>query len=196
MRRLSLAAAALVLLAALAGCGLFRDKPSPRETGIIYSPNGEPLSGGPLDHPACADALDRWFDRVDRDHDGTIDLGEFLADAERQFAAMDLDKSGVLTPAELAQYRAPYLANTREREARNGGDSDDDADRRRRRGGDSNEPPIGVDRADPVMLADVGLHNEVTRDEFLAYARRNFAALDRDKTGKIDRAAIVATCKR
>src|SRR5690348_74980 len=45
----------------------------------LYSPAGEPLNGGALGEPSCADALSAWFERVDSDHGGTIDRGEFLA---------------------------------------------------------------------------------------------------------------------
>lgn len=178
-------AAAACLLIALCGCGVLTGKKAPElAPGILYSPNGEPLSGGPLDDPKCEDALGKWFDRVDQDHDGKIDLPEFLADARRQFAAMDLDKSGVLTPSVLAQYRQPYLAD------REGGE--DESDRKRRAAAAGNV----IDRADPVMLADVSLRNQVTRDQFLAYARRNFASLDRARAGHIDRDSLLASCKR
>ena len=78
----------------------------------------EPLSTAPTAkryraarsvRPHATDAIRRWFARVDADHDGAISLGEFMADARRQFGVMDLEHTGVLTPAVLAQYRAPYL---------------------------------------------------------------------------------------
>jgi Ca2+-binding EF-hand superfamily protein len=172
-----LALVALAILA-LASCS---DDDKPMRAGPLYSPNGEPLSGGPLGEPSCADALGSWFARVDTDHDGTIDEGEFLADANRQFAAMDLDKSGALTPSELAQYRAPYVRPVRRPDYQN------DAGR---------GPPPQEDVEDPVMVADTALRNRVTRDDFLAYARRNFASLDRDHDGTLDRAEVLAACKR
>ena len=105
----------LALLPALAACSshLDPDPPAPRPTGPLYSPNGEPLSGGPLGNPSCQDALGRWFDRLDSSHAGTIDLAAFLADAKRQFAAMDLNRDGEITPDELARYRVAYMADLR-----------------------------------------------------------------------------------
>jgi hypothetical protein len=189
--RMRAAVAALALLA-LAACGLFggREKEREAKPGPLYSPNGEPLSGGPLGDLKCEDAMRRWFARVDADHDGSIDAAEFLADARRQFAAMDLDKSGVLTPSVLARYRAPYLAEQPREEPPD--ESDSDREKRRQR---DREPPIGKDRADPVMIADVNLRNRVTLDDFLASARRNFAALDVNKNGRLSSDEMLATCK-
>jgi hypothetical protein len=52
------------------------------------------------------------------------------------------------------------------------------------------------DRADPVMLADTGLRNRVTRDEFMAYAQRNFATLDHHHDGRLERYEVLAACSR
>ncbi len=196
--RMRAALAALACLA-LCACSFFDKEPPKAPPGPVYSPNGEPLSGGALGDPKCEDAMQRWFAKADADHDGTIDLGEFLSDARRQFAAMDLEHTGVLTPAVLAQYRAPYLAERGRREARNDeGDDDDDSDddqqRGRRRRDSGRGPPAGQDRADPVMMADVNLRNRVTLDDFVAYARRNFAVLDTGKNGRLSSAEVVATC--
>jgi len=178
------AALLLLLLPAVSGC-FWRDH-APTQRGTLYSPNGEPLSGGRLGHPSCADALGRWFDRVDANHDGAIDRNEFLADAARQFALMDLDKDGVLTPAELAQYRAPYAEAPQVEEA----PAQDDERRRELR-----PTRAGPERPDPVMLADTGLHNRVTREEFLAFASRTFAGLDADHDGRVTRAELTALCR-
>ena len=197
MRRGRVALAAALTLA-LGSCGYFRDRPPVRQ-GPIFSPNGEPLSGGPLGDPSCADAMRTWLARVDTNHVGAIDLNEFLADARRQFAAMDLEKSGVLTPPVLAQYRAPY-STTQPGERAEEEDQDDEQRRRSRRGlimgdSDDNGPPPTLERADPVMIADVSLRNRVTLDEFLAYERGNFASLDGNHDGRLDRDELVATCQ-
>jgi EF hand len=182
----------LVAVLALGGCFGHHDRELP--AGPIYSPNGEPLSGGPLGHPACDAAMARWFDRVDANHDDTIDVAEFLADARRQFAAMDLAKDGVLVPAELAQYRAPYADA---RLLRQEEEPPEPQARGRRTGPDrsSTSIPISLDRADPVMMADVTLHNRVTLAEFVTYSRRNFASLDANHDGRLSRDEVLATCK-
>jgi len=171
-------ACALLAVALLASCGHGDDDDAPKGVPRLYSPNGEPLNGGPLGFPSCETAMSRWFDRTDRDHDGTIDLAEFLADARRQFALMDLDKDGVLTPAELAAYRLPY-----------------EGEPAAQRSGDKKRRAYN-DQPDPVMLADVGLHNKVTLADFLAYARRQFADLDRDRDGHIEKAEALRVCAK
>jgi hypothetical protein len=104
----------LALLPALSACSSHHDRaqPSTGNTGPLYSPNGEPLSGGSLGHPSCQEALGGWFDRVDAEKAGTIDLAAFLADASRQFAAMDIDHNGQITPDELARYRVTYASES------------------------------------------------------------------------------------
>ena len=179
---------AALALVALAACS-HSDKPREVKSGPLYSPNGEPLSGGSLGQPKCEDAMRRWFAAVDADHDGTIDSGEFLADARRQFAAMDLERTGILTPAVLAQYRAPYIAER----SRKGDRDDDDRARDKRRSGSG--PGVGEDRADPVMIADASLRNRVTLDDFLASARSTFATLDVKRNGRLSSADVLVFCK-
>jgi hypothetical protein len=184
--------AALLAALTLAACSYFgMGEEKPVRLGPIYSPNGEPLSGGRLGDPKCPDVMAAWLARVDQDHDGAIDLGEFLADARRQFAAMDLDKTGVLTPDVLARYRAPYSTG-RSLEVGSDDDGNSDDDKRRRREGRG--PPVAEDRPDPVMLADTGLRNRVTLEQFLAYERRNFATLDKNRDGRLDHDELAALC--
>jgi hypothetical protein len=143
---------------------------------VIYSPLGEPLSGGPLGHPACKDAVSHWLDRTDTNHDGFISLDEYLADARRQFRVMDLDGTGELTASELAQYRAPYGIDPKGK--KHPGESSLAAD----------------DRPDPVMAADDKMRFEVTLGQFLSYQTRVFAALDPNRTRSVPRAAFLAPC--
>ena len=191
----------ILLLLALGGCGWFRGThPETRGKPPIYSPNGEPLNGGALGQPSCEDALSRWLARVDTDHDGTIDREEFLADARRQFDAMDLNRDGLITPSVLAQYRAPFSS---EPPARAGTDSEAGEEARgrgRSRGGGifggsgDEDTAVRNDLADPVMMADTALRNRVTREDFLAYARRNFASIDTNHDGRLDRDELLLTC--
>ena len=206
-RKLSL----ILLLAALGACGLVghrRDHSGEAAASSrrLYSPNGEPLSGGPLGHPDCREAMSAWFDRTDTDRDGSVDRDEYIADARRQFAVMDLDKDGMVTPAELAQYRAPYEVDaatstpeTAEASKQSEQGSGTGSHRQRHRtaehgsgggGGGSN------DRPDPVMSADVNLRYQVSLADFLAYAERRFAEMDGNGDGRLSKAEVLQSCPK
>jgi hypothetical protein len=195
----------LAALPALGGCSSHRADPAlsaaRRQSQLIYSPNGEPLSGGALGAPSCIDAMSGWFERVDANHDGVIDRDEFLADSRRQFAVMDLDKDGVVTPGELGQYRQPFLSTATRLVAAAGTPPAGEGARRERggqgqprRGTNDSDDAVPQDRPDPVMLADVNLRNRVTLADFMAYESRNFADLDRRRNGRLDKAEITRSC--
>jgi hypothetical protein len=175
-----------VLVGALLACG----GGARREAGqILYSPNGEPLAGGALGSADCETAMGRWLARVDRDGDGdgTIERAEFLADARRQFAAMDLDHDGFVTPPELQDYRARFGAAA----------PDVPGARPVRRRNEGDEPTRGnPDRPDPVMSADVSLRNKVSEADFLAQAERRFRLLDTNRDGRIDKYGLVKACSQ
>jgi len=196
------------LLLALSACGGSDEKPrGARQPPArpIYSPNGEPLNGGPLGQPSCSDALSRWFDRIDANHDGSLDLNEYLADARRQFAAMDLNRDGMVDPAELTTYRAPYAPppppegrpqqreererpSLGERMERSLGFGSRPKDAAEGGGGNAAEQP------DPVMSADVTLRNRVSLDDFLAYERRLFGELDANHDGRLSKPELLRLC--
>ncbi len=185
----------LLAAACLSACA---SHPRAKPLEAIFSPNGEPLNGGPLGHPACPDAIAGWFRRVDVNHDGAIDLDEFLADTRRQFAAMDLAKDGEITAAELSAYRAPYEAT--------GSLAPQDDSRaptpattrrsRRQRGNSTGIPGFGrkgdvsTDAADPVMSADVNLNFRVTLSDFITYKTKEFGEMDVKHTGRLTLDAV------
>ncbi|OIQ88078.1 hypothetical protein GALL_300440 [mine drainage metagenome] len=170
-------AAAGVLALLLTGCGFQGRRPAvARRDALVYSPNAEPLTGGPLGRASCAVAEGRWFDRLAGGPAGQVSRERFLADARAQFARMDLNHDGMLTSAVLARYRAPYLPN--------GGVSDGG------RGGLGG----GADKADPVMSADSHLLFRVTLEDFLAQAEDVFERLDRQHAGALSRADAEAFC--
>jgi hypothetical protein len=205
--------AAVALMAA--GCS---SDPPRRRYGpppIVFSPNGEPLSGGPLGKVACRDAIGRWFDRTDANGDGTLTFEEFEADARRQFAAMDEDSDGYVTPPELADMRAPYRptdttspvlavappsSQAAQSERQSGG-------KRGERGGGGGRGERGsspgsrsaagrvddgsIDQADPVMSADANVDFRVSLAEFLAQARRMYARLGAGAGGRLTRVGAV-----
>ncbi len=187
----------LFLLAGLClgSCANLRRDAATRDRSLepIFSPNGEPLNGGPLGHPACNDAVASWFARVDADHDGTIDRDEFLADTRRQFAVMDLNKDGEITSAELGAYRAPFGATPSFSPAEEPGAPANTAEpgSRRRRGvstgglGARKSVDTTNDTPDPVMSADVNLKFRVNLSDFVAYEKKEFSALDLKRNGRV-----------
>ena len=195
IRTRRLGAGVHILLLILAGVCLSACGSHPRAKSLetIYSPNGEPLNGGPLGHPACRDAIAGWFTRVDVNRDGMVDLDEFLADTRHQFAAMDLAKDGEITAAELSTYRAPYEATL------SLGPQDDfgapttaTTRRSRRQRGNSmgisrpgRKGDVPSDAADPVMSADVNLNFRVTLSDFVTYKTKEFTQMDVKHTGRL-----------
>lgn len=203
-------------LLALSGCA--GPPPRPPVLAQTVSPNGEPLAGGQLGWPGCDEALARWFARADTDHDGTLVSGEFLYDARTLFTRMDKDGDGLVTPAELQEYRLPFRPAPGESVTASGqppaGTSAMGAPPGRRPGGGGPEggqpgggapgqPPPGGSRQggerqeppDPVMMADLNLDFRVGRDEFLAHAKRTLERLDRDRDGKLVLGEVQAVCR-
>lgn len=210
-RRLKSTILFCLLAVALDGChggGSPNDRQTP--VRIQFSPNAEPLSGGPLGHPKCEEALSGWFDRIDANHDGVIDRTEFLADSRQQFERMDLHHAGYVTSGDLSEFRAPYEsapgADGLPLEDRQQGATEGPSGRRRSGNGEMGgprddsgrgSPPRGpsVDtRADPVMSADKTLSFKVTLADFMAQANDVFNGLDRNHDGRVTRDAVIATC--
>jgi hypothetical protein len=171
-----------ILLAALSGCGFMSGSKRPPPPAVLFSPNGEPLSGGPLGRLSCPEAVHGWFARTDASHDGAIELNEFLADAAAQFTRMDLDHDGLVSASVLARYRAPY----EKREPRDAHAKPGEPGAARTRS------VVRADEADPVMAADVQIRFAVTRAEFLAYAKQHFAALA--PSGRLTEDELVKAC--
>ena len=181
----------LSAITALVACG---DHLDPSKHGIVFSPNGLPLSGGALGHPNCQEALGAWYDRVATA--GSLKSSAFIADAKRQFAAMDVDHVGLLTPAALSRYRAPYVFTIGHDHASNkkrrfGRDDNDENNRNERHGGNHDSSD---DLADPVMSADRRNRNEVDLADFVIYAGQNFAHLDTNHDGQISREELLSSC--
>lgn len=181
---------ALLVLAGLAACSAVdAEKPVRR----LFSPNGEPLNGGKLGLPSCEDAYSGWFDRLDSAHRGVITETAFLDDARRQFRVMDLNHDGVVTPAELAVYRAPYAIP---RKKRAGAPEWANTDERAAGGGARpRDPDLLADFSDPVMIADSHFRNVVSEADFLAYEHRNFIEMNRARNGRLGREELLRGCE-
>jgi hypothetical protein len=198
LRQAGLCLALLALLSAVACSRSHSDNPPRR---AIFSPNGEPLSGGPLGFPKCETAMGGWFDRLDSAHKGAIDRATFLADARRQFKAMDLNGDGVLTPEVLLRYREPYSAGVAAQQAAR--DSESDSDKTGHPGHMKKPGPtstrtggadIARDVPDPVMSADTSLRLQVTEPDFLKHAGKVFDSLNASQNGQLSRAQALEWC--
>jgi len=181
---------ALATPLALGACG---GSGEPKQVRRLFSPSGEPLNGGVLGLPSCEEAMSKWFDRIDAEHRGGIGEAAFLEDARRQFRVMDQNHDGVVTPAELASYRAPFAIP-----------------RKRQQGGAEttnmnlsmpatlshrNDPELLADFSDPVMVADRHFRNVVSEADFLAYEHDNFVELNTARNGRLSRKEVLHGCE-
>ncbi|MDD5587472.1 MAG: hypothetical protein PHY92_11075 [Alphaproteobacteria bacterium] len=203
--------AMLLTAALLTACASSHGKGSnARHTGsvrIVYSPNGEPLSGGLLGYPACKDAMPQWFARVDMDNDGNISREEFLADARTQFGRMDIDKNGYLLSEELERFRKPYReyvtetsgnqqnskTESREKPPRRRLEKPEDSNNSSNHRAESRSPRI---QADPVMTADINNDFKVTFTEYLAQAQKTFNETDADHNDLLSGDEIQTFCEQ
>jgi hypothetical protein len=169
---------------------------------LFFSPNGEPLNGGPLGWPSCGDAVRKWFARLDTNHDGTLSRAEFLADAKDKFAAMDIDHNGYLLPEELARYRLPYREDTAQLKkipqakdsGAEGNRNGENGEHKHKHGAETAEGFSDI-AADPVMAADTNLDNRVTFTEFSDHADRAFDALATDSKEALTPKDALGLCK-
>jgi Ca2+-binding EF-hand superfamily protein len=183
-------AAVLVAAALLALGGCSGRRTEPRFTPIVYSPIGEPLAPERSTRQQCLDAVAGWFARVDINRDGAVDRGELMRDAARLFEAMDRDGDGTITPAELAEQRAPFRTAVREKPRQA-------EEPRPGRGRVREEPPPASgrsDRTDPVMSADVNFDIRVTRAEWAAHVDKRLRRLDADRNGRLSLEEAQAVC--
>ncbi|HEY3947550.1 hypothetical protein [Phenylobacterium sp.] len=112
-RRLSAPALLIAPILALALGACASDEPQPRHgrggpgggaearggpprQRLFISPSGEPFRG--------EGGLARWFAQVDTDHDGSISLEEFRADARHSFAFLDKNHDGIVDGLEQQAY--------------------------------------------------------------------------------------------
>jgi hypothetical protein len=208
MRRL----AAIGLMLGLAACaagpsgGFHQGGPPGRERlsrRLFISPSGEPFHG--------ADGLAAWFARADTDHDGSLSLAEFQADAMRFFKTLDTNGDGVVDGFETQAYEeniAPEIAandfdrpdTDQPRAGGEGGRGGRGGGRGRRGGGGGGAAGGGgqvttslegasryslINEPEPVANADANLDSKVTMEEWRLATLRRFQTLDRAKTGQL-----------
>jgi hypothetical protein len=183
---------------------------------VFISPAGEPFradAGQP--YPVAA-----WFAGADTDHDGALTRDEFVADALRFFAVLDVDHNGVIDGFEVSNYEsqiAPEILGAFRdagQGARGGQGAGGPPGGGRGRGG----PPGGgghgggkrggspmggmlqgatpyslLAEPQPVMGADADFDRRITRDEAAKAARSRFALLDKAGDGRLHLADLPRT---
>jgi Ca2+-binding EF-hand superfamily protein len=177
----------------------------------FISPMGEPFRA----HSVSDDTFAKWFYQADRNRDGVLTLDEMQADADRFFAKLDTNHDGEIDPDELVQYewevapeiqvnsrhmRAPGEPRPKEEIKRTSTDRPEMAghglDGRRGRGVDGD--PQGAARyallnmPEPVAAADTDFDRAISRSEFRQAASARFLLLDTGHTGRLTLAALQA----
>lgn len=191
--------------------------PPPGETGdrgpqrprqqLFISPAGEPfraLSEAP--YPVAA-----WFTGADANHDGALSRDEFVDDAARFFALLDVDHDGVIDGFEVATYEqkiAPEILLGAAFEGGGGGRGGPPGGGRVGPGGGRGKPGGGgamggmmsgaapyalLAEPQPVMGADADFNRRISKDEALKAAKARFALLDTDKDGALRLEALPMT---
>jgi Ca2+-binding EF-hand superfamily protein len=178
----------------------------------FISPMGEPFRA----RDATDDTLADWFRQADRNHDGMVTASEMQADAERFFAKLDSDHDGEIDPDELAHYeyeiapdiqvmsRTKRVAGQPQPAARKDDRVDDDQPGdepfhgRRRGRGDEVNASLGIGGAlqgaarysllnipEPVAAADTDFNRGVSLAEFRQAAIARFQLLDSRRQGSL-----------
>lgn len=122
------------------------------------------------------------FDRLDADKNGTIERGEFVADAETLFKNFDKNNNGALdeieVPKPLHKGRDGFQPPRGER---------DDGDFQPPRDERSRDAPKRLKPPPHFMMHDENRDGKLTRAEFDANLKRHFAAMDTNGDGAITR---------
>ena len=209
--RLFFAAAALAALAACAAPVPGTEPAFEGSINVFISPMGEPFRGGKDD----AYPIDRWFARVDTDHDSALSWDEFKADATAFFRQLDLNHDGVIEGDEVSNYEqnvAPEILprvarltardipplpardpqTNRDREATNA--ATQDMAIRPRAGLLAGAAVFGVTpEPEPVAASDTDFDGKITLQEWLQSAHRRFDLLDLNHDGRVARAELPKT---
>ena len=203
----------------LAACGMLSACASPPaeeapvrgKINVFISPMGEPFRGGEAD----AYPVDRWFARVDANHDGALDWNEFKADAEGFFRQLDKNHDGVLDGSEVSAYEQdiapeilPRVARLTSRDIPPLPSTDPGVNRQRdeiaayanaqvtrpRAGLLAGAAVFGVTpEPEPVAASDTDFNGKVSLAEWLQSARRRFDLLDLNHDSRVTRAELPKT---
>ena len=209
----------VALAAILLAAGSAAQAPASKEpifvTGHAWapfiSPMGEPFRARTADD----DTLIRWFNQADANHDGMLTFYEMQADANRFFAKLDTDHDGEIDPDELAQYEwdiAPDIqVMSRTRPAPGHVTASNNGEAHRAPGhwrpGAAEEDEMGstyphglqgaaryaiLNLPEPVAAADSNFDRSITLLEFRQAAADRFELLDASRAGSLTLAQLQA----
>jgi Ca2+-binding EF-hand superfamily protein len=177
----------------------------------FISPMGEPFRA----HSVTDDTFANWFYQADRNRDGVITSDEMQADADRFFAKLDTNHDGEIDPDELVQYEwevAPEIqVNSRHMRAPGEPRPQEEIKRARtdrpemtghgldgRRGRGMDGGPQGAARyallnmPEPVAAADTNFDRAISLSEFRQAAIARFQLLDVSHAGRLPLATLQA----
>ena len=210
---LGAAAPGLAFLGAAAP-GLARADDEDAPINVFYSPCGQPFRAKITAPYPVVD----WFKQADKDKDGKLDHGEFMADTTAFFKILDRDGDGVLNTYEVEYYErilAPEIIGQRFRQSLNtpararmwlarqnidpgavANSSDDDNNKPKIKAdesGDGAAPYSLLVSPEPVAAADRSFAGRITKADFLRLADLHFTTLDRDQDGYLSLAKLPKT---
>lgn len=147
---------------------------------LFISPMGEPFSG----RAPGEDGMVVWFQQADLNHDGMLTVDEMTADADRFFQLLDRTHDGEIDPDDIDYYeqvvpeiRAVSVIST---SVTPGGAIEEHADSESRAG------RFGLLRIpEPVTSADTNFNRGVSPEEFRSAAVARFQLLDVGHVGKL-----------
>jgi hypothetical protein len=168
----------------------------------FISPMGEPFRGGPATGLA---PIARWFGQADRNRDGMLTADEMQADADRFFTRLDGNHDGQIDPAELKTYEweiAPDIqVNSSWKRPRGAAQPAPSADQldgnsswKRKQDRHDGYRADGLQGAarygllnipQPVAGADADFNRLITQVEFRQAAAHRFKLLDQNAQGQI-----------
>jgi Ca2+-binding EF-hand superfamily protein len=154
---------------------------------------GEPFRaepGGPAPQ-------DLWFNGADTDHDGSLSLAEFQADARRFFQVLDRRHDGEIDPDDIEFYETVLAPEIRvnddgggmQRSGATEFEGGEDTPARRNAGARRTRQGAArfsyFDFPEPVVVADRNFNRGVDPAEFAFAANARFEILDKNGDGKI-----------
>jgi Ca2+-binding EF-hand superfamily protein len=142
---------------------------------------GEPFYG----RTAGEDGLVVWFEQADSNHDGFITAQELAADAERFFQTLDRSHDGEIDPDDVSYYEEKIVPQLRldpvtYTTSEAGGEVHEHVD------DESSSGRFGLLQIpEPVTSADTNFNRGVSLQEFRAAATTRFQLLDIEHQGKL-----------